>query len=66
MSTALPGGVRFSDAFTGNTPLVSNPSEKGREMGIIASTWLTAILGAMLLLYVYRLVTRNRSGHRTA
>ena len=30
------------------------------------STWLTAILGAMLLLYVYRVVTRNRSSHRTA
>lgn len=28
------------------------------------STWVTAILGAMLLLFVYRLVT-NRSGHRT-
>jgi len=66
MSTALPGGVRFGDAFRGNNPPVSNPSQKGCEMGIIASTRLTAILGAMLLLYVYRLVTRNRSGHRTA
>lgn len=122
MSTALPGGVRFSDAFTGNNPLVSDPSQKGREMGIIAfiilgllagivakaimpgedpggiivtaiigivgallggfiaaavfgahpldeffdiSTWLTAILGAMLLLFVYRLVMKNRGGHRT-
>lgn len=27
------------------------------------STWVTAILGAMLLLFIYRLVT-NRSGHR--
>ena len=26
------------------------------------STWVTAILGAMLLLFIYRLVT-NRSGH---
>ena len=27
------------------------------------STWVTAILGAMLLLFIYRLVT-NRNGHR--
>lgn len=27
------------------------------------STWVTAILGAMLLLFIYRMVT-NRSGHR--
>jgi uncharacterized membrane protein YeaQ/YmgE (transglycosylase-associated protein family) len=123
MSTALPADIRFGNALEGNTPSVSEPLEKGREMGIIAfiilgllagivakaimpgedpggiivtaiigivgallggfiaaavfgahpldeffdiSTWLTAILGAMLLLYVYRLVTRNRSGHRTA
>ncbi len=30
------------------------------------STWLTAILGAMLLLFIYRLVMKNQRGHRTA
>jgi uncharacterized membrane protein YeaQ/YmgE (transglycosylase-associated protein family) len=30
------------------------------------STWLTAIVGAMLLLFIYRLVTKNGSGRRIA